>query len=73
MHSFLSSRLRCDMWLWKHLPVLEKFENGRLPKIVRLPLDKIGSKPNRFSDSDATKNYCKEMKETLSLPGCSCK
>ena len=27
---------------------------------------------NRFSDSEeATKKYCEEMKETLSLPGCS--
>ena len=40
---------------------LEKFENGRLPKIVRLPFD-----------SEATKNYREEVKKTLSLPGCSC-
>ena len=44
MHSFLSSRLRSDMWLWKGLPVFEKFENGRSPKIVWLSFDKMGSK-----------------------------
>ena len=45
MHSFLSSRLWWDMRWWKRLPVLEKFENGRLPKIVQLPdFDKMGSK-----------------------------
>ena len=27
---------------------------------------------NRFTDSEATKNYCEEMKETSSLPGYSC-
>ena len=28
---------------------------------------------DRFTDSEATKNYCEEMKETLSLPRCSCR
>ena len=44
MHSFLSSRLRWDMWRLKRLPVFEKFGNGRLPNSVRLPFDKMGSK-----------------------------
>ena len=44
MHSFFSSRSRWDMWQWKRLPVFEKFENGRLPKLVQLLFDKMGSK-----------------------------
>ena len=44
MHSILSSHLRWDMWQWKRLSVLEKFENGRLTNIMRLPINKMGSK-----------------------------
>ena len=44
MHSFLSSRLRWDMWQRKRLSVMEKFENGRLTENVRHPLNKMGSK-----------------------------
>ena len=43
MHSFLSSRLWWDMWQWKRLAGLKKFENGRLSKVVWLPFDKMGS------------------------------
>ena len=32
------------MLQWKRLQVLEKFENGRLPKIVQASIDKMGLK-----------------------------
>ena len=53
---------------------LEKFENGCLATIVRLPFDKMEFKSTvDFTDFEATKNYCEEMKETLSnMSGCSC-
>ena len=73
MHSFLSSHLRWDMWQWKLLSVLKKFENGRLPKYCAAFLRQNGiQEDNRFTDSEATKNCCEEMKESLNLPGCSC-
>ena len=69
MHSFFSSHLRCNMWQWKRLLVLEKFEN----ELCTASLWQNGIQEcSGFIYSETTQTYCEEMKKTLGLAGCLC-
>ena len=52
--------------------MLKEFENNRLLKLMPFPFDKMGFKSASDLPTWKLLRLLREIKKTLSLPGCSC-